>query len=75
MEDQGWFCPTILKHIGALHPFFLLVKFCQKVKFKIQKKKKWSWRFLVIRSEVGKKGKIFQTHIFDFHCAAENIEG
>jgi hypothetical protein len=23
----------------------------------------------------GKKGKIFQTHIFDFHCAAKNIEG
>jgi hypothetical protein len=22
MQDQGRFCPTILKHIGALHPFF-----------------------------------------------------
>jgi hypothetical protein len=32
MQDQGWFCPTIVKHIGAFHPSFLMVKFCQNSK-------------------------------------------
>jgi hypothetical protein len=37
----------------------------KKVLLKVSDRQKWG----------GEKGKIFQTHIFDFHCAAKNIEG